>query len=310
MKTRVITALIFGLIMGLLIIPGFWSVAYTVPLLVIIGILASGEFSTVLRKINLKLNRINLMLYNLAFLPGFIYILVNGYKIYSPKAVRRLTIEVGPRVLADLDEILLIKLVIIYSVVILLLSLYSLFRPLFKYGANGLRQGVLNIVAGLYVSIPLFAGFLLLYIFPVGWFLFVLAITTPWVCDSAALYCGMLWGKKKLAPLISPNKTLAGFYGGIIGTIVMYILLLVFLLPSLFRIKYNFLMILFVTVISIIIAILTQIGDLLASAIKRICGIKDFSNLMPEHGGIMDRFDSTYFTFISILTIALLIYFF
>lgn len=211
MKTRVITALIFGLIMGLLIIPGFWSVAYTVPLLVIIGILASGEFSTVLRKINLKLNRINLMLYNLAFLPGFIYILVNGYKIYSPKAVRRLTIEVGPRVLADLDEILLIKLVIIYSVVILLLSLYSLFRPLFKYGANGLRQGVLNIVAGLYVSIPLFAGFLLLYIFPVGWFLFVLAITTPWVCDSAALYCGMLWGKKKLAPLISPNKTLAGF---------------------------------------------------------------------------------------------------
>lgn len=90
----------------------------------------------------------------------------------------------------------------------------------------------------------------------------------------------------------------------------MYILLLVFLLPSLFRIKYNFLMILFVTVISIIIAILTQIGDLLASAIKRICGIKDFSNLMPEHGGIMDRFDSTYFTFISILTIALLIYFF
>ncbi|HHT23937.1 MAG TPA: phosphatidate cytidylyltransferase [Clostridiaceae bacterium] len=310
MKTRVITALIFGIIMGIFIIPGFWSVHFTLPLLIVIGILASEEFSAVLRNINLNISRINLMLYNLAFVPGFVYLLVNGYKVYSPQAVRVKAIGLSPNVLTEIDGILLGKLLLIYSVVILLLSLHSLFKPLFRQGANGLRQGVLNIAAGLYVSLPLFAGFLLLYILPAGWYLFVLAITTPWVCDSAALYCGMLWGKKKLAPLISPNKTLAGFYGGIIGTVVMYILILVFLIPSLFRIEYDFLTLLYVTVVAIIIAILTQLGDLLASAIKRTCGIKDFSNLMPGHGGIMDRFDSTYFTFISILTIALLVCFF
>ncbi|NLM19834.1 MAG: phosphatidate cytidylyltransferase [Clostridiaceae bacterium] len=310
MKTRVTTALIFGLIMGVFIIPGFWSVHFTLPLLVIIGILASGEFSTALRKIKLNYSRINLMLYNLAFLPGYIYIISNRNKVYSPQAIRSLSIEFSPKVLVDIDESLLCKLVILYSVVILILSLYCLFKPLFKYGANGLRHGVLNIAAGLYVSLPLFAGFLLLYILPVGWYLFILAITTPWVCDSAALYCGMLWGKKKLAPLISPNKTLVGFYGGIIGTVVMYVLLFVFLVPSLFRFDCSLTTLIFVIVVAIIIAILTQIGDLLASAIKRICGIKDFSNLMPGHGGIMDRFDSTYFTFISILTIALLAYFF
>ncbi|MGB4610108.1 MAG: phosphatidate cytidylyltransferase [Saccharofermentanales bacterium] len=310
MKTRVITALIFGLIMGLFIIPGYWSVHFTLPLLIIIGILASGEFSTVLRNLQLNFSRINLMLYNLAFIPGFIYILVNGNKVSSPQAVRAKAIGISPTVLTDIDEILLGKLLIIYTIVILSLSLYSLFKPLFKHGAAGLRRGVLNITAGLYVSLPLFAGFLLLYILPAGWYLFVLAITTPWVCDSAALYCGMFWGKKKLAPLISPNKTLAGFYGGIIGTIVMYILLLVFLVPGLFGIEYNLMILIFVTIVAIVIAILTQFGDLLASAIKRLCGIKDFSNLMPGHGGIMDRFDSTYFTFISILTIALMVCFF
>ncbi|NLJ70449.1 MAG: phosphatidate cytidylyltransferase [Clostridiaceae bacterium] len=310
MKTRVTTAIIFGLIMGIFIIPGYFSVHFTLPLLIIIGVLASGEFSNALRKIDLNFNRINLMLYNLAFLPSFFYILLSGNKVYSPQLVRSLAIGVSSEILLDIDGILLGKLLIIYTVVILTLSLYSLFKPLFLQGANGLRQGVLNIAAGLYVSLPLFAGFLLLYALPIGWYLFVLAITTPWVCDTAALYCGMLWGKKKLAPLISPNKTLVGFYGGIVGTIIMYILLLVFLVPNLLGIEYNLATLIFVTVIAVIIAILTQIGDLLASAIKRICGIKDFSNLMPGHGGIMDRFDSTYFTFISILTIALLVYFF
>ncbi|HHU54146.1 MAG TPA: phosphatidate cytidylyltransferase [Clostridiaceae bacterium] len=310
MKTRVITALIFGFIMGIFIIPGFWSVHFTVPLLVVIGVLASGEFSTVLRKINLKFNRINLMSYNLAFVPGYFYLLLSGNEVYSPQDIRVKAIELGPKILADIDKALLIKLLMIYTIVIMILSLFSLFHPILKNGPSGLRQGVLNIAAGLYVSLPLFAGFLLLYILPAGWYLFVLAITTPWVCDSAALYCGMFWGKKKLAPLISPNKTFAGFYGGIIGTVIMYILLLVFIIPSLFKIEINLATLIFVTVFAVVIAILTQIGDLLASAIKRHCEIKDFSNLMPGHGGIMDRFDSTYFTFISILTIALMVCFF
>lgn len=307
MKTRVTTAIIFGIIIGFFIIPGFWSVHFIAPLLVLIAILAPGEFVNALKKRNIELNKINLLLFYLSFLSGLIYIISQRYQIRS---ANRLLRQPGLALTTEINQELTIKLLVLYGICIIILGLFSLFIPLLRDGPSGLKIGIYNIAAGLYISFPLFCGFMLLYTIPIGWFLFVLAITTPWICDSAALYCGMLWGKKKLAPKISPNKTMAGFYGGIIGTVIFYVMLYIFLVPNLFKVNTSVGGTFIIAALAIIISILTQLGDLLASSIKRTCNLKDFSNLMPGHGGIMDRFDSTFFTFTAILTIALLVYIF
>lgn len=127
-----------------------------------------------------------------------------------------------------------------------------------------------------------------------SWFVMI------WMCDTFAYFGGTLWGKHKLAPKISPNKSVEGFLFGLIGAILVSLLIYWFkILP--FSLKE-------LLVLGIIIGIFAQIGDLVESRIKRIAGVKDSSNLLPGHGGIMDRFDSIVFTtpmvFIYIYTIA------
>ena len=112
---------------------------------------------------------------------------------------------------------------------------------------------------------------------------------TAWGSDTFAYLTGSLIGKNKIKSIahISPNKTLEGSIGGIIGALILNIIYA----------KYAPLNInlIYVIIFSIIGAILSQLGDLVASYIKRKTGIKDFGNLIPGHGGIMDRFDSMIF---------------
>lgn len=109
-------------------------------------------------------------------------------------------------------------------------------------------------------------------------------------CDTAAYFCGRFFGKHKLNVRISPKKTWEGSIGGwFVGTIAATILG-VFLIDSL-----TFLQLL---VAASILAMTGQIGDLAFSAIKRCFNIKDFSNLLPGHGGVLDRIDSLVFNFI------------
>lgn len=116
------------------------------------------------------------------------------------------------------------------------------------------------------------------------WLVFIIA----WFCDTTAYYSGRLFGKRKLCPSVSPNKTIAGFIGGIIGSIAGVILWGLLAKGILFQ-WHQLIM------LGLIGSIASVLGDLVASLLKRFVGIKDFGNIMPGHGGILDRFDSILF---------------
>ena len=109
---------------------------------------------------------------------------------------------------------------------------------------------------------------------------------TSWGTDTSAYLFGIIFGRRKLYPSISPKKTVEGSLGGIFGSLI---LLNVF---NFFVLKFD---IVFIIVSGIILSIVAQLGDLFASKIKREIGIKDFSNIIKGHGGFLDRFDSIVF---------------
>ena len=126
-----------------------------------------------------------------------------------------------------------------------------------------------------------------------GAFTFLLAFICPWFSDMFAYFTGRLFGKHKLIPEISPKKTVEGAIGGIIfGTAIAPIYgfvatLMPFGLTE--GVVPNYIVL---TVAGFILSIVGQVGDLWASLIKRSYGAKDFSNIFPGHGGVLDRFDS------------------
>ena len=108
-----------------------------------------------------------------------------------------------------------------------------------------------------------------------GGYLVWLIFIGSWVSDTVAYYFGRFFGKHKLCPKVSPKKTIEGSIGGVVGGSLL-LGLLFFLIGAL-------------------CGIMSQFGDLVASSIKRYVGLKDYSNLIPGHGGILDRFDSILF---------------
>ena len=128
-----------------------------------------------------------------------------------------------------------------------------------------------------------------------GLFYAVIAVLTAWIPDTGAYFVGTLFGKHKLCPEISPKKTVEGFVGGIVcnGIIMMLLGLVWNLIFFGGAAKLNFIALL---IIGLGGAVISVIGDLSFSIIKRNENIKDFGKLIPGHGGILDRFDSVIFT--------------
>ncbi|MBQ9535590.1 MAG: phosphatidate cytidylyltransferase [Clostridia bacterium] len=114
---------------------------------------------------------------------------------------------------------------------------------------------------------------------------------TVWVCDSAALFVGRAIGKRKLAPYVSPKKTVAGGVGGLIGGVVAMIAY-VLIGRHFFELQFDLLP---AAIYGLFGAAVGQLGDLSLSVIKREAGIKDYGKLFPGHGGVWDRFDSILF---------------
>ena len=102
-----------------------------------------------------------------------------------------------------------------------------------------------------------------------------------------AYFSGYLLGKHKLCPHISPKKTIEGSVGGVIGSVVLSGLFGYFFMDD---------VLVHCMIIGVLGGIISQFGDLTASVFKRKMGIKDYGNLIPGHGGILDRFDSVLFT--------------
>ena len=174
---------------------------------------------------------------------------------------------------------------------------YSTKDALYLFGAVAFLGIVFNAIIAIcntpiYVNNNVIAGqWLILY-------LFLIAACT----DSFAMIIGCLIGKHKLIPAVSPKKSVEGSIGGsVVGTIIASILY--------YNIVSNQLNILVLILMTLILTILGQLGDLFFSKIKRENKIKDFSNIMPGHGGILDRFDSLsfivfgYFVIINLLSL-------
>ena len=126
-----------------------------------------------------------------------------------------------------------------------------------------------------------------------GVFLIVYLLFCAWFGDSGAYFVGTFLGKHKLCPEISPKKTVEGFIGGVLTVgVVVTVQCLVYnlILPS--TVKMNYAVIIPIGMAACVVGVL---GDLSASVIKRQYDVKDFGNLMPGHGGILDRFDSVLF---------------
>jgi phosphatidate cytidylyltransferase len=117
------------------------------------------------------------------------------------------------------------------------------------------------------------------------WVFFLLFVV--WFGDTGAYYIGQALGKHPLAPLVSPKKTIEGALGGLLGNVFAAVLAKLILLPDAPLLE--------LLVLSLLLGIVSQIGDLSESALKRGARVKDSSNLLPGHGGMLDRIDGVLF---------------
>ena len=150
------------------------------------------------------------------------------------------------------------------------------------------------------ISLAVPIGFsILVYIrdhYDYGFFYTLLVCVAAWIADSAAYFVGRALGKHKLCPLISPHKTVEGAVGGVLFAMLFFLLFCwgysLFLEGQGVTIRISYLA---AALDGAVCAMIGIVGDLMASVIKRQRGIKDFGNIMPGHGGVMDRFDSFLF---------------
>lgn len=173
-------------------------------------------------------------------------------------------------------------------IVILVAFLFVYVFSFPKYQSEEVMAGFFGVV---YVSV------MLSYIYqtrnlPDGAFLVWLIFLCSWGCDTCAYCVGVLIGKHKMSPILSPKKSVEGAVGGVVGAALLGALYAVcidkYLAEPGQALSY--------AVICAVGALISMVGDLAASAIKRNHEIKDYGTLIPGHGGILDRFDSVIFT--------------
>ena len=125
---------------------------------------------------------------------------------------------------------------------------------------------------------------------PAAWLVFFPLVVT-WVCDTAAMFGGRVLGGPKLAPTISPGKTRSGALMGLVGGVLVAPIFTSVIFPQVgLQIRFWHLV-----VVAAVLSVIGQAGDLVESLFKRQAGVKDSSQLIPGHGGVLDRFDSLYF---------------
>ncbi len=149
------------------------------------------------------------------------------------------------------------------------------------------EEVAISVVAGILIPF-LFGATVRLHSRTYGRILILLPFVISFLSDTGAYFAGRAFGKHKLAPVISPNKTVEGLFGGLLGAVVGVIIYCVVLQKAWdLEVRY-----LYVSVYGILGSLGAVFGDLCFSAVKRQTGIKDYGNLIPGHGGILDRFDS------------------
>ena len=182
--------------------------------------------------------------------------------------------------------------VIALPVALCVVLIYLLAAAVFSHGKADIRDVSTSMVLWLYTLIG-FSVLMIMHDFiRGGQYFYLLAFVGAWITDTFAYFTGMLLGKHKLIPDVSPKKTVEGAVGGVIFCTLSFVV---------FGLLYNrfwladgdeAIPLLAMAIVGFIVSIVSQIGDLSLSLLKRKYGIKDFGKIFPGHGGVLDRFDS------------------
>jgi len=141
------------------------------------------------------------------------------------------------------------------------------------------------ILAAAWLAIVVIRSLLINVDYTLGAWMLLLMLVIIWGADVGAYFAGKTWGKTKLAPVVSPNKTWEGALGGLVLAVAVGMAVASLLSLELDWLKF--------TVFVIVMVVLSVFGDLFESMLKRQANIKDSSNILPGHGGLLDRLDST-----------------
>ena len=212
--------------------------------------------------------------------------LKQAYSLNIPLYLCALGLPFFIRYSGDLD---LIRQVIV--AVALVVSLYFFSVLTFSHGKYKLSDVAIAFLTAFYILAG-FNAILILRDYEIGGkYVYLTVFLGAWITDTFAYFCGMLFGrggKHKLIPDVSPKKTVEGSIGGIVFCIIgMVVFGLIINRISDLHANY-----LFLIIGGFLASIVSQIGDLCMSVIKRTYGIKDYGKLFPGHGGMLDRFDS------------------
>ncbi len=191
----------------------------------------------------------------------------------------------------------------IYTVLMIVFAAFT-FYLLWLFAVAVFRRGKLpfarmtsQFAAILYITVSFLSVSLVRYDIAYGKYLYLLIFIGPWVTDTFAYFTGRFFGRHKLIPEISPKKTVEGAIGGTVFGALSFVgfgLVMQFA----FELSVNYVAL---ALSGLLIAFVSQIGDLIASLIKREHGVKDYGNIFPGHGGVLDRFDSVLTTAPAIL---------
>ena len=271
MKTRIISGIVMGVIVAAVLAAGLlWNAAVIAVFVALLAVGAVYELTHNVAKIKSRAALIGACVY--AFLATFTmlfdwikyphFILISSFRTAQD--------EWGYK-LSALAVITIVYFV--YSVIMVLANHKEMTlgaigtlcaMPLFVVGAFSCLGSVINYENGLYYLLMLF--------------------NFSSICDMGAYFVGVTCGKHKLCPEISPKKTVEGAIGGIVSAVV-FALVFMFAFSQTEKLVSTL-------ILTVPLCIVGMMGDLFASSIKRSVGLKDYSNLIPGHGGVLDRVDS------------------
>jgi phosphatidate cytidylyltransferase len=293
-KQRVVTGAIFFAILLAFLIASIWLPLAMVIYFVIVAVIGSLELGHALRNKFTPLSYVSIVIGSLTMLTPclvwYAYRTLGRWHI-----LKKADLPYGPE--ASTNFIWLLGFgSLVFLLCFVLYAMINIGLKIVRKGPDHLPHAVAECSTAFTVALPLSAVVLFQFAIPHGYFWLLYALVTPMIVDVSAYYAGSYFGKKKMLPEVSPNKTWMGFIAGLAGSVVFSLIYFLIFFRGGFPLMSAKQIVPYSLLTGLIIGLGAQVGDWVFSSIKRWCGIKDFSKLLPGHGGIMDRFDSVFYS--------------
>ena len=205
-----------------------------------------------------------------------------AYLVSIPSLILALVLPLCVRVIYTGMEILTLFIIVFVAYMFL-----ALINAVFSHGKHSPLEASTVFTMTFYIIFG-FCSVIAVRSIENGAFLFLLIFISAWISDTGAYFVGVLFGKHKLIPDVSPKKTVEGAIGGLVCCVAAF-LIYAFVIQKFFSCEPNYILF---GVLGVFLCVISICGDLIASLVKRNYDLKDYGNLIPGHGGIMDRFDS------------------